>query len=133
MRNDVNWFAVLEHHAARTPDKPITVFEGETTTYRQMMTSAAALAGGLGARGVGPGGVVGVLSHNCPEFLETIFAANFLGAAAMPINTNPRAARTKAALRKAASRPKRMTLGVRRAGAAALARRPWRRPPPFDR
>ncbi len=83
---DLNWFAVLEHHAARTPDKPITVFEGEATTYRQMAANAAALAGGLSARGVGRGDVVGVLSHNCPEFLETIFAANYLGAVAMPVN-----------------------------------------------
>ena len=27
-----------------------------------------------------------LLSYNCPEFLETIFAANYLGAIAMPIN-----------------------------------------------
>ena len=45
-----------------------------------------ALAGGLHERGVGRGDVVGLLSYNCPEFLETIFAANYLGAIAMPIN-----------------------------------------------
>ena len=32
------------------------------------------------------GDVVALLSYNCPEFLETIFAANYLGAIAMPIN-----------------------------------------------
>ena len=82
----MNWFAVLAHHATRTPDKAITVFEGETTTYGEMATRAAALAGGLPERGVGRGDVVGLLSYNCPEFLETIFAANHLGAIAMPIN-----------------------------------------------
>ena len=51
-----------------------------------MATRAAALAGGLRERGVGRGDVVGLLSYNCPEFLETIFAANYLGAIAMPIN-----------------------------------------------
>jgi acyl-CoA synthetase (AMP-forming)/AMP-acid ligase II len=35
---------------------------------------------------VGRGDVVGLLSYNCPEFLETIFASNFLGAMVMPIN-----------------------------------------------
>ena len=30
--------------------------------------------------------MVGLLSYNCPEFLETVFAANYLGAVAMPIN-----------------------------------------------
>src|SRR4051794_13327943 len=86
MQADMNWFAVLAHHAIRTPDKAITVFEGETTTYGQMAERAAALAAGLSAQGVGPGSVVGLLSYNCPEFLETIFAVNHLGAIAMPIN-----------------------------------------------
>jgi fatty-acyl-CoA synthase len=83
---DVNWFAVLAHHAARSPDKAMTVFESETTTYGEMATRAAALAAGLHERGVGRGDVVGLLSYNCPEFLETLFAANHLGAIAMPIN-----------------------------------------------
>src|SRR6185312_3304136 len=30
--------------------------------------------------------VVGLLAYNCPEFLETVFAANYLGAIVMPIN-----------------------------------------------
>ena len=82
----MNWFAVLAHHATRTPDKPITVFEGETTTYAEMARRAAALARGLEERGVAAGDVVGLLSYNCPEFLEVVFAANYLGAIAMPIN-----------------------------------------------
>ena len=86
MSADMNWFAVLAHHASRTPDKALSIFEGETVTYHEMAVRAAALAGGLQARGVGPGDVVGLLSYNCPEFLETIFAANCLGAIAMPIN-----------------------------------------------
>jgi fatty-acyl-CoA synthase len=83
---DVNWFAVLAHHATREPDMAMTVFEGETTTYGEMAARAAALAAGLHERGVGRGDVVGLLSYNCPEFLETLFAANYLGAIAMPIN-----------------------------------------------
>ncbi len=82
----MNWYTVLAHHAARTPDKAITVFEGERTTYGEMAVRVAALAGGLSRRGVGRGDVVALLSYNCPEFLETIFAANYLGAIAMPIN-----------------------------------------------
>src|SRR5205807_7848586 len=67
-------------------DKAMTIFEGETTTYGQMAEQASALAGGLADRGVGRGDVVGLLSYNCPELLELIFAANYLGAIAMPIN-----------------------------------------------
>jgi fatty-acyl-CoA synthase len=86
MAADMNWFGVLAHHALRSPDQAITIFEGETTTYGEMATRASALAGGLSSRGVGRGDVVAVLSYNCPEFLETVFAANYLGAIAMPIN-----------------------------------------------
>ena len=82
----MNWYAVLTHHATRTPDRAITVFEGATTTYREMAERAAALAGGFAERGVGSGDVVALLSYNCPQFLETVFAANYLGAIAMPIN-----------------------------------------------
>ena len=62
------------------------VFEGETTTYEEMAVRVAALASGLSRGGVARGHVVALLSYNCPEFLETIFAANYLGAIAMPIN-----------------------------------------------
>src|ERR1700722_11220491 len=86
MRSDLNWFGVLGHHATRSPEKALTVFEGEITTYGQMARRAAELASGLAAHGVGEGDVVALLSYNSPEFLETIFAANYLGAIAMPIN-----------------------------------------------
>jgi fatty-acyl-CoA synthase len=86
LRGDINWFGVLEHHATRAPDRAITIFEGETTTYKAMADVATALAGGLHERGVGAGDVVGLLSYNCPEFLQTMFAVNYLGAVVMPIN-----------------------------------------------
>jgi acyl-CoA synthetase (AMP-forming)/AMP-acid ligase II len=82
----MNWCAVLAHHASRTPDKPICVFGDEVVTYGEMATRSAALAAGLREHGVGAGDVVGLLSYNGNEFLETIFAANHLGAIAMPIN-----------------------------------------------
>jgi len=86
MQADMNWFSVLAHQAARVPDKPITVFDAETVTYGEMAARVASTAAGLAAAGVGAGDVVALLSYNCPEFLETVFAANYLGAVAMPIN-----------------------------------------------
>ena len=83
---DVNWHAVLGHHARRTPDAAMVVYEGETTTYGEMAERVAALADGLADLGVGTGDVVGLLAYNAPEFLEALFAANFLGAVAMPVN-----------------------------------------------
>jgi acyl-CoA synthetase (AMP-forming)/AMP-acid ligase II len=83
---DLNWFGVLAHHASRTPDKPMLVFGKETVTYGEMAARASATAGGLRRSGVGAGDVVALLSYNCTEFIEAIFAANHLGAIAMPIN-----------------------------------------------
>ena len=83
---DLNWFTVLAHHASRTPDKAITVFNGVSTTYAEMEQNAARVAGGLAEHGIGRGDVVALLAYNCPEFLEVVFAANRLGAIAMPIN-----------------------------------------------
>jgi O-succinylbenzoate-CoA ligase len=86
MHPDMNWFAVLEHHARRTPEKPVAVFGDDVVTYQAMEEWAAALASGLRRRGVGVGDVVGLLSYNSIEFLATIFAANYAGAIVMPIN-----------------------------------------------
>jgi fatty-acyl-CoA synthase len=86
MQADMSWFSVLAHHASRTPAKPLCVFGDESVTYEAMAMRAAGLAAGLRQHGVDAGAVVGLLSYNCPEFLETIFAANYLGAVAMPIN-----------------------------------------------
>jgi acyl-CoA synthetase (AMP-forming)/AMP-acid ligase II len=86
VKADVNWFGVLAHHAERSPDRAMTVFDGQVTSYGEMATRASALATGLHERGAGPGQVVGLLSYNRPEFLETVFAANHLGAIVMPIN-----------------------------------------------
>ncbi|MDZ7675445.1 MAG: long-chain fatty acid--CoA ligase [Acidimicrobiales bacterium] len=86
MQANVNWFAVLAHHARQTPDAPMLVFESDTITYEQMTTRAAALSAGFAEHGIGHGDVVGLLAYNRPEFLEILFAANRLGAIAMPIN-----------------------------------------------
>jgi len=86
MHPDMSWVGVLEHHAQRTPNKPLAVFGDDVVTYHAMAEWAAALAGGLHRRGVGAGDVVGLLSYNSIEFLTTIFAANYVGAIAMPIN-----------------------------------------------
>ncbi|UDY38030.1 acyl-CoA synthetase [Dermatobacter hominis] len=83
---DLNWTSVLEHHAARTPDRPMAVSAARSATYAEALDRSLRVAGGLSARGVGRGDVVGLLSYNSVEMLETIFAANALGAIAMPIN-----------------------------------------------
>ena len=86
MDSDLSFLGVLEHHAARTPDQALAVYGDRTVTYQGMLDWSATIAAGLAARGVDAGDVVGLLSYNCVEFLATIFAANHLGAIAMPVN-----------------------------------------------
>jgi len=86
LQPDVSWCGVLEHHAARSPSKPLAVHGDRVVTYAGMQEWSAQVAGGLVARGVHAGDVVALLSYNNLEFLATIFAANHLGAIAMPIN-----------------------------------------------
>ncbi|HEY1739520.1 MAG TPA: long-chain fatty acid--CoA ligase [Acidimicrobiia bacterium] len=86
MQPDISWCAVLQHHARRDPDRPFARMGGTTVSYGEMAARSAALATGLHDRGVGARDVVALLAYNCIEFLETIFAANHLGAIAMPIN-----------------------------------------------
>ncbi len=83
---DMSWCAVLEHHAARAPDKPLAVLGDEIVTYGGMLSRAATLAAGFQERGVGVGDVVGLLAYNSIEFVVSIFAANYLGAIVMPLN-----------------------------------------------
>jgi len=86
MTGDVNWYAVLEHHARRAPSKPLCVCDGAVVTYAEMHDRATRLATGLSARGVAAGDVVGLLAYNSAAFLETMFAVSYLGAILMPIN-----------------------------------------------
>jgi acyl-CoA synthetase (AMP-forming)/AMP-acid ligase II len=82
----MSWVGVLEHHARRAPGTPVAVCGRDTVTYGEMAEEVAAVAAGLSGRGVGAGDVVGLLSYNSIEFLVTLFAANHLGAIAMPVN-----------------------------------------------
>ena len=86
MHPDLSWVGVLEHHAGRTPNKPLAVSGDGVVTYQEMVGRSAALAAGLHQRGVRAGDVVGLLSYNNTEFLTAIFAANHLGAMVMPLN-----------------------------------------------
>ena len=61
-------------------------FLGNTVTWAGLRDRVAALAGALGRRGVGPGDRVMVLMLNRTEFVESVLAANMIGAIAVPIN-----------------------------------------------
>ena len=89
--NGLNLDRLLEERARERPDHPFLIwapFEGDakTWTYGQFATDAARLAGGLAARGIGPGDRVLVHFENCPEALLVRFALARLGAVCVATN-----------------------------------------------
>ncbi|BCR67550.1 fatty-acid--CoA ligase FadD5 [Mycobacterium tuberculosis] len=81
-----NWVNQLEGHAMMQPDAPALRFVGNTMTWADLRRRVAALAGALSGRGVGFGDRVMILMLNRTEFVESVLAANMIGAIAVPLN-----------------------------------------------
>jgi fatty-acyl-CoA synthase len=81
-----NWVNQLERHSYVQPGATALRFLGNTVTWAELRDRVAALAGALGRRGVGPGDRVMVLMLNRTEFVESVLAANMIGAIVVPIN-----------------------------------------------
>lgn len=81
-----NWVNQLERHAMMQPDAPALRFVGNTMTWADLRRRVAALAGALSGRGVGFGDRVMILMLNRTEFVESVLAANMIGAIAVPMN-----------------------------------------------
>ncbi len=83
-----NWATLWEAFADAQPDQTAVVIGEREFTWRSLDGEAARLAGALNARGVGPGTRIAQLMYNCPEYLESAYAAFKLRAT--PVNVNYR-------------------------------------------
>ncbi|WP_040836998.1 non-ribosomal peptide synthetase [Nocardia brevicatena] len=72
--------------AARYPDRPALVVDGDTTTYRELDTRAGALARRLCRAGIGPESVVALGLPRSAELLTGIWAAAKIGAAFLTVD-----------------------------------------------
>ncbi|MGE2814857.1 fatty-acid--CoA ligase FadD5 [Mycobacterium heidelbergense] len=81
-----NWVNQLERHAMMQPNATALRFLGNTVTWGGLQHRVSALADGLSRRGVGFGDRVMILMLNRTEFIESVLAANMLGAIAVPLN-----------------------------------------------
>jgi fatty-acyl-CoA synthase len=81
-----NLSLLVGRRADRQPDREMIVFGERRMTNLEVERRVNALAAGLRDHGVGRGDVVALLTYNCPEFIESIFAINKLGAAFLPLN-----------------------------------------------
>jgi fatty-acyl-CoA synthase len=83
-----NWATLWEAFADAQPEQVAVVVGERTMTWRLLDDGAARLASALGARGIGEGTRVAQLMFNCPEYLESTYAAFKLRAT--PVNVNYR-------------------------------------------
>jgi fatty-acyl-CoA synthase len=81
-----NWVNQLERHALMQPGAPALRFLSNTVTWAALRHRVVALAGALSRRGVGFGDRVMILMLNRTEFVESVLAANMIGAIAVPVN-----------------------------------------------
>ncbi|WP_375411541.1 class I adenylate-forming enzyme family protein [uncultured Bradyrhizobium sp.] len=78
---------LIARHAAFTPDKPATIFEDQTLSYRAFHARIEQTARALNAGcGVGRGDRVAILSLNRPDYLVLLYACARLGAMLVPLN-----------------------------------------------
>ncbi len=81
--------------AARDPDRVAVEFDGVRVTYGALAERTARFAGGLSARGVGPGDRVALHLPNGIEFVVAVWGA--LAAGAVPTPMNPQLRRREIA------------------------------------
>lgn len=83
-----NWATLWESIADAQPDHTAVVIGGHSQTWRELDDRAARLASALAERGVGIGTRIAQLMYNCPEYIESAYAAFKLRAS--PVNVNYR-------------------------------------------
>jgi fatty-acyl-CoA synthase len=81
-----NWVNQLERHAFMQPGATALRFTGHTLTWADLRDRVAKIAGALSRRGVADGDRVMILMLNRTEFVESVLAANLIGAIAVPVN-----------------------------------------------
>jgi fatty-acyl-CoA synthase len=78
--------ALLSARASERPAHPFVSFPGEELSYGELHDRATALARGLIATSLKPGGHVGILMTNCVAYLELFFAIHLAGGVPVPFN-----------------------------------------------
>jgi carnitine-CoA ligase len=79
--------AVLARAVEESPDKVFLDFAGQTYTYAEVWDLSLRRAAGLDRLGVAPGQTVVCILDNNVDAIVSWFAANFLGAVWVPVNT----------------------------------------------
>ena len=81
-----NWATLWEALAARQPDHVAVVLGDTEIRWRDLDERAARVASALAAAGIGARGAVAQLMYNCPEYLESAYAAFKVRASTVNVN-----------------------------------------------
>ena len=88
-------FTTLGDLLIKSADKfgsnPVIVFPEQRISYEELKQRSYRRAQALVAHDIGPGSHVGILMANCMEYIEYLFAAQLIGAMAVPINARYKA------------------------------------------
>jgi long-chain acyl-CoA synthetase len=82
---------MLVRNRNKFPEKTAIVADGEETTYKALNSRVNSLAGSLIKMGAKKGDRVGVLVHNCRQFVEIYFASAKVGTIFCPYNNHVKA------------------------------------------
>lgn len=78
---------LLDRAAHRWPDRVFLRIDGVDTTFAEFRDQVTRLASGLARQGLGPGTRLNVFMRNSLACVQTWFAATWLGASWVPVNT----------------------------------------------
>ncbi|CAN5364410.1 class I adenylate-forming enzyme family protein [soil metagenome] len=92
---------LLRAHARLHANRLFAVIDDEEVRYSEFGAQAEGLARGMLADGLKPGDHVGILMPNCIDFLLVYYAAQLVGAVAIPINARYKSAELAHAIRHA--------------------------------
>jgi long-chain acyl-CoA synthetase len=95
---------ILRRHAGKRSDAPALSFGALSWSFAQLHEGSSRIAQALRAAGVAPGDRVGLLTKNCAECFELIFACNKIGAILAGLNWRLSAREIAAILADAAPR-----------------------------
>jgi fatty-acyl-CoA synthase len=76
----------LAKRASITPHRPALFFKDQVISYQEFDNRTNQAAQALLGLGVKPGDRLGLLMHNCPQFLEVFFASARIGAVLVSLN-----------------------------------------------
>ena len=109
---------LLREAADASPERTALVCGSERISYAELAERAERLAGGLAARGFGPGDPIALALGNTPAFAISFFAIGMLGGVAVPLNPQFEEAELEFFFREAGVRaviadPKRASVSLR--------------------